>query len=203
MRTDLKSLFCLVLMLGLSLVLPAPVLAQRSSDTLISLLIGRWEVLGYSEQGVQADKKQPATPQAMAVYAHIRRQRAERWYGYSEYDDYSRRESRDFERWSAIDSLQETDRVAEAIAMPYFAVFFADSTLALYNKEAVTSHILFPEAKHYVLWPESKSMDIYPVNTPFDRWQVQILLLTATRMRLFLPEEAEVVELIKTPFVLP
>ncbi len=184
-------------------VLTMPVFAQAVSDTLTPLLIGRWEVLTYSEQGVPVDKKQAAMPQAMAVYEHIRRERAERWYGYSDYDYYSRRESRDFERWTAIDSVQETSRVAQAIAMPYFAVFFTDSTLSLYNKEDVTNFIYFPEVKHYVLSPESRSIDIYPVNMPFERWQVQILSLTATRMRLFLPQDGEVVDLIKTPFFLP
>ena len=185
------------------LFLTMPVFSQTVSDTLTPLLIGRWEVLTYAEQGVSVDKKQAAKPQAMAVYEHIRRERAERWYGYSEYDYYSRRESRDFERWTAIDSVQETNRVAQAIAMPYFAVFFTDSTVSLYNKEDVTNYIYFPEVKHYVLSPASRSMDVYPVNTPFDRWQVQILLLTATRMRLFLPQDAEVVDLIRTAFFLP
>ncbi len=193
----------LLLLVFLTTLISASAFSQTKPDTLTALLLGRWEVLAYSEQGVPVDKKQAAMPQARAVYEHIRRERAERWYGYSEYDYYSRRESRDFERWTAIDSVQETNRVAEAIAMPYFSVFFADSTLSLYNKQEGTNHIFFPEVKHFVLWPDSRSIDIYPVNAPFDRWQAQILLLTADHLRLFLPEDAEVVELVKTPFVLP
>ncbi len=202
MRTLVECHRCLFTSCWL-LYFATPIFSQATRDTVTPLLLGRWEVLDYSEQGVAVDKKQPAMPQAMAVYDHIRRQRAERWYGYSEYDYYSRRESRDFERWTAIDSVQETNRVAEAIALPYFAVFFADSTVSLYNKEDVTNRIFFPEARHFILSSDGKSMDIFPVNIPFERWQVQILMLTATRMTLFLPEEAEVVELIKTPFRLP
>ena len=87
--------------------------------------------------------------------------------------------------------------------MPYYAVFFADSTLALYNKDAASNQISFPEARHFSFAPATMSLDIMPTNNVYERWQVQILLLTAARLTLFLPETAEVVELVKTPFTLP
>ncbi len=167
------------------------------------MLLGRWEVVSYSEQGVQVDKKQPALPQALSVYRHNRIERARQFYSYSEYEDYSRHESRDYREWAERDSSVEVARVAAAIALPYYAVFFADSTLALYNKDAVSNQVSFSEARHFVFVPATMSVDIMPVLNTYDRWQVQVLLLSATKLTLFLPETAEVVELVKTPFSLP
>jgi hypothetical protein len=72
--------------------------AQKSAN---NPLIGRWEVLQYAEQGLQVDKKQPAAPQALAVYRHVQKTRAKTWYGfdYDYADEYSRRRSREFQRW--------------------------------------------------------------------------------------------------------
>lgn len=177
---------------------------QTTAAPPTTLLIGRWEVLSYSEQGVQVDKKQPAMPQAVAVYRHIGEERARNFYGYSAYDDdLSRRRTRAFEHWAEHDSTIEVARIAQAIATPYFAVFFADSTLALYNKDAVTSAISFPEARHYVFTASTMSIDLLPGQPDFLKHEVQILLLTETRLKLFLPETAEVVELVKTVFTLP
>ncbi|HRF40806.1 MAG TPA: hypothetical protein PK198_18575 [Saprospiraceae bacterium] len=39
--------------------------------------------------------------------------------------------------------------------------------------------------------------------SPYGKWEVQVLLLTENRMRLFIPQEAEVVELRKTEFSFP
>jgi len=93
-----------------------------AAQTTPAQLIGRWEVIRYSEQGVQVDKKQAALPQAQAVYAHVGSQRAAIWYGYDETT--GERPPRRFERWEERDSIAEVRRVAKAIAMPYFAVFF-------------------------------------------------------------------------------
>lgn len=172
-------------------------------------LLGRWEVVAYSEQGVQVDKKAPALPQALKVYNHVRKSRLETWYGY--YDDYDERRSRALERWAVRDSIIEVSRLTKAIAMPYFVTFFADSTMSLYNKEDGTNIIYFPEVWHFVFSPATMSIDMYtlqPVEEPFyrspyGRWEVQVLLLRENRMRLFIPQEAEVVELVKTAFTFP
>lgn len=163
-------------------------------------LLGRWEVIRYSEQGVQVDKKQSALPQAQAVYEHVSSERAAIWYGYDETS--GERRPRRFDRWEERDSIREVKRVTEAIAMPYFAVFFADSTLALYNKEAVSNQIYFPESRRYVFSPSTMSIDITQSGA-YGKIEAQILLLTDRRLLLFLPEEAEIVELVKTEYVLP
>lgn len=190
-------------LLVLLLSCPAPAQAQKTADSLLRKLLGRWEVVAYSEQGVQVDKRAPALPQALAVYEHVRQQRAQQWYGHSDYEDLSRRESRAFQEWQERDSAIEVRRVAKAIAMPYYAVFFADSTLSLYNKDAATGRIYFPEARHYAFSPADKSLDVYQPGGYGIQWQAQILLLTDERLTLYLPEEAEVVELVKTAFSLP
>ncbi|MBK9339072.1 MAG: hypothetical protein IPM98_22060 [Lewinellaceae bacterium] len=46
-------------------------------------------------------------------------------------------------------------------------------------------------------------MDISLPGGYAQHWQAQVLLLTDTRMTLFLPEEGEIVELIKTVFSIP
>jgi len=175
-------------------------------------LLGRWEVLQYAEQGLQVDKKKPALPQAHEVYRHVQKERARTWYGYDyeSADEYSKRRAREFERWELRDSIKEVNRIAEAIETPYFAVFFADSTLALYNKDATTGLISFPESRHFVFSPATMSIDIYPPGfLPssgggwVDKWDIQVLTLSETRMTLFLPQEAEIVELVRTEFKLP
>jgi hypothetical protein len=54
------------------------------------------------------------------------------------------------------------------------------------------------------------SIDIYPPGFQpssgggwVDKWDIQVLALSETRMTLFLPQEAEIVELVKTEFKLP
>ncbi|HAD15126.1 MAG TPA: hypothetical protein DCF33_22100 [Saprospirales bacterium] len=186
--------------------------AQNSSKT--NPLIGRWEVLQYAEQGLQVDKKQPAAPQALAVYRHVQKTRAKTWYGfdYDYADEYSRRRSREFQRWEERDSIQELKRITEAIHTPFFAVFFPDSTLALYNKDAATNQVSFPESRHYVFNPATMSMDVYPpgmlpppgrVGGWVDRMDIQILFLSDTNMTLFIPEEGEIVTLVKTEYTIP
>ncbi len=179
------------------------VVAQRAADTLLRQLLGRWEVVSYSEQGVQVDKKAPALPQAIKVYEHTRQKRAEQWYGYHEYDDLSRRESRAFREWQERDSSIEVRRIMDAIATPYYAVFFADSTLSVYNKDAVNNQILFPEGRRFSFVPHFMSITIKNPGGFGIQWRAQVLSLTAGRMTLFLPEEAEVVELVKTAYSLP
>jgi hypothetical protein len=80
----------------------------------------------------------------------------------------------------------------------------------LYNKDAVTGLISFPESRQYIFSPATMSMDIYPPGYQaveksnwVDKWDVQVLFLSDTRMTLFLPQEAEIVELVKTEFKLP
>lgn len=164
-------------------------------------LLGRWEVVAYSEQGVAVDKKSDPLRQAVAVYSHLRKQRALLWYGYDE--DGGERRRRAYERWEERDSLREVQRLAEVIGMPYFAVFFADSTLALYNKDVRTNRITNAEARHYNFSPAFMSLDIsYAASTV--KWSdAQILALTEQRLTLFIPEEGEIVELVKTAYTLP
>ena len=189
--------------LAAMMVLPFGALAQRPADTLTAKLLGRWEVLTYSEQGVQVDKKASPLPQALQVYEHVRRSRAEQWYGYFEYDDLSRRENRAFQHWVERDSAIEVNRIAQAIAMPFYAVFFPDSTLSVYNKDVATGRVYFPEARHYDFSPEHRSVSISLPGGFGVQWHAQVLLLTADRLTLFLPEEAELVELARTNFTLP
>lgn len=190
-----------LIILGVGLV--AQNLAGQTTDMKPSL-IGRWEVLTYAEQGVPVDKKQPGKPQALNVYRHVRAERARIWYGYDADDEQSRKRMRSYERWEERDSTEEVARVAEAIETPYFAVFFADSTLSLYNKTEVTNEILFPEARRYIFSPATNSIDIFTTGAfGYIQWNAQILRLTDTEMTLFLPEEAEVVHLVKTVFKLP
>ncbi len=186
--------------------------AQNSPKT--NLLLGRWEVLQYAEQGLQVDKKQAAAPQALAVYRHVQKTRAKTWYGfdYDHADEYSRKRSREFQRWEERDSLQEVKRISEAIQTPFFAVFFPDSTLALYNKDAETNQVSFPEARRYVYHPASMSIDVYPPGmlpplSPasgwVDRMNIQILFLSENNMTLFIPEDGELVLLVKTAYSIP
>lgn len=176
-------------------------LIAQDTTALKAALLGRWEVIRYTEQGVSVNKKQNALPQAQAVYNHISNQRALTYYNYDE--DAGNRRTRAYERWQERDSLQETNRITEAIAMPYFAVFFADSTLSVYNKEATTNHISFPESRHFTFSPTTMSLDITYAGGTGIEWQAQIISLTRERMLLFLPEQAEIVELVKTEFSLP
>jgi hypothetical protein len=165
-------------------------------------ILGRWEVLRYSEQGVAVDKRKPGLPQAMVVYEHIRTVRNRTWYGYYDPQQAGRRERRFFEEWESRDSIQEVKRVADAIEMPYFAVFFADSTLSLYNKDA-SNRIFFPESRRYVYRPATQSLGVMPGPNYWGRWDIQVLELTDSSLLLFLPDEAEVVELARRSFILP
>lgn len=175
------------------------ILGQEDTTALKNYLLGKWEVIKYAEQGLQVNKKQDVLPQAQAVYAHIARQRAQQYYGYDIYTD--ERHTRAFERWQEEDRAREINRAKEAIAMPYFAVFFADSTLATYNKD--TSGIYFPESWHFIFVPKTMSMDIMYPGGGSVRWQAQVRVLTRERLVLFLPEDAEVVELVKVSGDLP
>lgn len=170
-------------------------------------LEGRWEVVEYSEQGLQVNKKQDPLLQAKAVYEHVREMRAHTWFGYIETEEANRRLLRAYDRWEQRDSTAEVKRVAEAIAMPYFVVFFADSTMSSYNKALNTNQIYFAEARHYIPRPATKSCDMtYPGATaPYNyfQWRAQVLAFSEQRMTLFLPEEAEIVELVKTAYSLP
>ena len=198
--------------LVISLLLFSRLVSIQAQATGPVTLIGRWEVLQYAEQGLPVDKTKPALPQAHEVYRHVQKERAQMWYGY-DYDvadEYSKRRAREFERWEMRDSTKEVKRIAEAIETPYFAVFFTDSTLALYNKNVATGLISFPESRHYVFSPATMSLDIYPPGyLPVagagwvDKWDVQVLFWSETRMTLFLPQEAEIVELVRTEFKLP
>ncbi len=170
-------------------------------------LEGRWEVVEYSEQGLQVNKKQDPLLQAKAVYEHVREIRAHTWFGYIETEEANRRLLRAYDRWEERDSTAEVKRVAEAIAMPYFVVFFADSTLSSYNKALNTNQIYFAEARHYIPRPATKSCDMtFPGATaPYNyfQWRAQVLAISEQRLTLFLPEEAEIVELVKTAYSLP
>ncbi|MBK7869477.1 MAG: hypothetical protein IPJ74_01740 [Saprospiraceae bacterium] len=176
-------------------------LCAQDTTALKAALLGRWEVLECSEQGIQVNKKQDAKSQASEVYQHIKEQRAILYYGFNEAS--GERRTRNFERWQERDSTQEVDRVIQAIAMPYYAVFFADSTLAVYNKDSLSNIIQFPESRRYIFSPGTMSIDITLPGGYGIQWQAQVLELTADRLILFLPEEAEVVVLAKRNFSLP
>jgi hypothetical protein len=194
-----------------SLLLAAFVATAQAPN--LQWLLGRWEVIAYAEQGTQVDKKQDARAQAITVYRNIQRERSRQWYGLDpeDADEYSRKRLREWAKWEQRDSTREVDRIAQAIEMPYFAVFFPDSTLALYNKDTVNNRILFPESRHYVFSPATMSLDVYePGYTPpapqgawSAKWDIQVVSLTEARMTLFLPHEGEMVELVKTPMKLP
>jgi hypothetical protein len=173
----------------------------QDTTALKAALLGRWELVKYSEQGLGVDKKQNALPQAQAVYHNIAKYRAKFYYGFDE--DAGDRIRRAFERWVERDSLAETSRIIEAISTPFFAVFFPDSTMSVYNKDAVTGFITYPEARHYTFFPRSMSIHITNQGGYGIQWHAQVLLLTPQRMLLFLAEEGEVVELIKTAYTLP
>lgn len=176
-------------------------IAAQDTAALKAALLGRWEVVEYAEQGIQVNKKENALPQAMAVYQHVNKQRALIYYGYDE--ELGERRTRAYERWQERDSTHEINRLIQVIAMPYYAVFFADSTLALYNKDVTSNIIQFPESRRYVFSPGTMSIDIALPGGYGIQWQAQVLELTAGRMVLFLPEEAELVVLIKRDFSLP
>lgn len=156
---------------------------------------------------MQVDKNQDAARQAVAAYRNIQQERARVWYGYDEEagSEYNKRRMREFERWAERDSTQEVRRITEAIATPSFAVFFPDSTLALYNKIKETGRVLLPQSRRYIFSPNTMSIDVFPPGflppapsgTWAERWEVQVLELTADRLVLFIPEEGEVVVLRK------
>jgi hypothetical protein len=203
MKSFLSFIFTVAVAFGI------PVWSFSQNAPTLQNLLGRWEVVSYSEQGVQVDKKAPALPQAVNVYNHVRKERLETWYGY--YEEYEDRRSRALERWAIRDSTVEVTRIAKAIAMPYFVAFFADSTMTLYNKEATSNTIYFPEVWHFIFSPSTLSIDMYTLQpaeepffkSPYGKWEVQVLLLSENRMRLFIPQEAEVVELRKAEFSFP
>jgi hypothetical protein len=168
------------------------------------LLLGRWEMAVYSEQGVQVNKLGDAAEQAAAVYQHIAEQRRDQfWIAYADTYEQGIRDSRSYRRWAERDSLMETSRIAEAIAMPYYVAFFADSTLAGYNRHFITGRVSQTEAFRYVLSKEGKSLAIKDNQGYVTRWHAQILYLDAERLVLFLPEEAEVVELRRAEYRFP
>jgi hypothetical protein len=165
-------------------------------------LLGRWEVLRYDEQGVPVDKKAPAAAQAARVYAHAAPGRARQFYGYdADYESLQGRRAGQFAEWLAADSLRETRRIETAIGTPYFAVFFADSTLALYNKDSLSGLVAHAESWKYAYDAPSRSLDLWP--SRYERWDAQVLALTAERLLLFLPQAAERVELRRAPGELP
>lgn len=203
----MKSFLSLIFTMAVAISFPTRSFSQNAPS--LQNLLGRWEVVGYSEQGVQVDKKSPALPQAVNVYNHVRKGRFETWYGF--YEDYEERRPRALERWAIRDSTLEVTRIAKAISMPYYVAFFADSTMTLYNKDEATQAIYFPEVWHFIFSPSTMSLDLYTLQpaeepfyqSPYGKWEVQVLLLTENRMRLFIPQEAEVVELRKTEFSFP
>lgn len=175
----------------------------QDTTALKAMLIGRWEVVKYHEQGLGVDKKQNPTPQAQQVYTQIAKARAKTYFFYDSDEEPGNRIRRAYERWVERDSTMETNRIIQAISTPYFAVFFPDSTLSAYNKDAITGFITFPEAHHYTFYPRTMSIHIFTEDGFRVQWHAQVLSLTPQRMLLFLAEEGEVVELIKTAFTMP
>jgi len=185
------------------LILAVSFLAAQDTAALKSMLIGRWEVVKYHEQGLGVDKKQNPTPQAQQVYTQIAKTRAKTYFFYDSDEEPGNRIRRAYERWVERDSTIETNRIIQAISTPYFAVFFPDSTLSAYNKDVVTGFISFPEAHHYTFYPRTMSIHIFTEDGFRVQWHAQVLSLTPQRMLLFLAEEGEVVELLKTAFSMP
>ncbi|MFN7119341.1 MAG: hypothetical protein ACK4TA_21260 [Saprospiraceae bacterium] len=171
----------------------------QDTTALKAYLLGKWELTKYAEQGVQVDKQQNAATQAQTVYQHVSEQRVLLYYGYDVHAD--ERRTRAFERWQAEDRTQETNRITQAVAMPYYVAFFADSTLATYNKDTLGTY--FPESWHFTFVPQTMSIDIGYPNRGGVRWHAQVLTLTRERLVLFLPEDAEVVELVKVNNTFP
>ncbi|MGI9159910.1 MAG: hypothetical protein ACR2K1_09175 [Saprospiraceae bacterium] len=173
------------------------------SQTDNQAMLGKWEVTAYSEQGIQVDKKAPATPQAIRVWQHIRQERARFWYGYDE--NWDPKKPRQYERWEERDSTLEVNRLVQAISMPYYAILFPDGTLSLYNKSSENNQIFFPESRRYQLNPTTNSLFIFPAMafTDFPEWRAQILSLSQDKMTLFLPESGEIVQLIRTNTSIP
>lgn len=194
------SLFCLCL---LTVGQGSRLSAQMTPDPRLPQLLGKWEVVSYSEQGVAVNKREAPHAQAQKVYAHVRTQRALQFYSHQlMYEDWNRREDRAFQEWLQRDSLLEVKRLVGVISTPYYAVFFADSTLSVYNKTVETGAVLFPESKRFALNSSTMSIDIF-IPGGYGRSDVQILLLDEKRLTLFIPEDAEVVELVKVPLALP
>ncbi|MBU6340799.1 MAG: hypothetical protein KGS48_04835 [Bacteroidetes bacterium] len=167
--------------------------------------LGKWEVVSYQEQGITVFKKKSAYPQAIEVYNTLKAERARQWYGYDSYTDYNRRENRDFRRWMAEDSLREINRLVEMIQRPTFVVFFADSTLSWYTKASASGKIEQAFAHHFKFSPVMMSLDVTPaIATSWSgHSDVQILSLDEKHMTLYLPETAEVVELVRVEMKLP
>lgn len=193
-----KSTLFKILFTSCGLVLRLSAWAQSSNPN--ELILGRWEVTGYSEQGIQVDKQTDPITQARKVYHHIRKQRGLMWYGFDE--EGLERKTRSYLNWVEEDSLLETRRIAKLIEMPYYAVFFPDSTLALYNKDKEQNIVYAPEAKFYRLQPDTKSIKIQTTyGAP--QWHIQLMELSAEKMVLFIAEDAEIVTLKKVEFVIP
>jgi hypothetical protein len=191
---------------ALFLIMATTLSAQTTRDPKTTQLLGRWQVIKYAEQGFPVDKTQNSLTQAQDVYGYIKLDRTKMFYGYDpEMDELSRRATRRYQEWVIEDSTREVKRIAKAIEMPYFVVFFPDSTVSMYNKETDTGHIYFPKAKRYVFSPSTMSIDMKPapIDVPMDKWEIQVLLLTDDRMVLFLPEQASIVELRKTSLIIP
>ncbi len=162
-------------------------------------LNGKWEVTGYAEQGIQVDKTAPGLAQAIKVYQYVQMERARTWYGYDEmYED---RKSRSYRTWAERDSVAEVTRLSRVISLPYFAVFFPDSTLSTYNLDPVSKVAEQAQVWKWVFDPGTMSLDLHLGS--YEVWQVQVIELTADRLRLFIPQEAEVVTLVRREMSLP
>ena len=177
---------------------------QAQAAKVAQQLQGRWELAAYSEQGVQVNKTGAAAAQAAAVYTHVAAQRKlQFWVGYADDYDQATRESRSFRRWAESDSLQETQRLQKIIELPYYVAFFPDSTLSGYNKDFVTGRVSNPEVWRYTLSADGQSIRIQDAHGFSVRWHAQILYLDDMRLVLFLPEDAEVVELKRAEYRFP
>jgi hypothetical protein len=187
----------------LILLLPALSASFAFGQTDNPAILGKWEVTAYSEQGIQVDKKAAAAPQAIRVWQHIRQERARFWYGYDE--NWDPKKPRQYERWEERDSTLEVNRLVQAISMPYYAIFFPDGTLSLYNKNSENNQVFFPESRRYQYNPAANSLFIFPAMgfNEFPEWRAQILSLNQDKMTLFLPESGEIVQLIRTNTSIP
>lgn len=198
---------CIRLGLWLMLLLTMPhVDAQTTPKLQAAPLLGKWEVMTYPEQGVQVDKKQDPLAQAIKVYGRIKNERARRYYGFDpETETIDGRRERAFERWSVKDSTLEVTRITKAIAMPYFVVFFPDSTVSMYNLDASTGEIANVQVKQYWVVQDGNSLHMKPApyQVPMAYWPIQIVALTEQEMTLFLPEIAGIVTLRRRTMTLP
>ncbi len=177
------------------LLLAGPQLHPSETPT----LIGKWAVVKYAEQGVPVDKTANPSAEAQKVYALIKEEKADRIFGWMEPGN--RRMQNVFLAWQVADSIAEVARLERIIPLPYYVVFFPDSTMSTYNYDPATGKTENIGSWPYVYHESFQSFD-YQTNS-YTKSNAQILAFTQDHLTLFLPNTAEVVELVKVSYQFP